>query len=88
MILRSYLGVLTLLFVGCGNPCEREERIAERRCDIELAPEFETGEQICGPIDEKEARCAIANKAEFCDWLEGLQAGNVVENDYTRCLRE
>lgn len=85
-MLVSTLAAMTL--VGCGDPCEREARIAENKCEVEVAPQFNTGEQTCGPLDEKEARCAIAHKDDFCEWLHALEDGNVIENDYVRCLRE
>ena len=80
--------VLGLFCVGCGNPCEREARIAQNRCDLEIAPQFDTGEQACGSIDEKEARCAIRHKDDFCEWLHAIREGDEIENDYVRCLRE
>lgn len=77
-----------LLLVGCGDPCVREAKLAENKCGVEIAPEFDTGEQACGALDEKEAKCALDHKDDYCEWLEGLQDGTVVENAYVECLRE
>ena len=80
---------LLLIFgVGCANPCERELRITENRCGRELAPDFEPGEQECRATDLKEAKCAIDHKDDYCEWLDAIADGNVVENDYVRCLLE
>ncbi len=85
---RGWLLVWALVGAACGDPCAREARIAERHCELEVAPEFNRGEQECTADDEKEARCAIAHKAEFCEWLRALEAGTVVDNDFVRCLKE
>lgn len=87
-MIRGWALLSVLVLASCGDPCAREARIAERRCDVEVAPQFDTGEQQCSNVDEKEARCAISHKEDFCEWLHALEAGNVVENDYVRCLKE
>ena len=80
------LGVLTA--AGCANPCERELRVTEQRCGHELAPGYNTGEQECRASDLKEARCALDHKDDYCEWLDAIADGEVVENDYVRCLLE
>lgn len=74
------------LSLACGDPCAREARLTERRCGVEPPPDFDIGEQACSAEAEREARCALRHRADYCEWLDGLYTGTVVENRYTECL--
>ena len=57
----SILAALPLVLVGCGNPCERFQNLAEsraRECGSEVQEDTGSNEQECTEEDAEFADCA------------------------------
>ena len=75
---------------ACGDVCDKQQKIIEADCNIDLPETENTGENvICDGEAARAARCAKKHTDDYCEWLSEFMTQNYdFSNAYTECVEE